>query len=350
QKDPGYKKDQVLILPLMKKDVSLWGRIDVIKQRFLQHPSVLKVATSLFPPGMQNDTDKWPILAAGMTDPVDVHFLPVDDDFLDVYEIPLVAGRNLGDSDRFDFWNEENLPALRVLLNETAARELGGVKPGTHVRFERGDGQLDIEVVGIFKDFHNQTLHHPIKPLMLQFTTHRNFVSLRIQMQNLPETLAFVDEVWKSFLPNNPVDRWFMDEMLHLLGQNEIKMRSLYAFCAALAVFVACLGLMGLVAYTAEVRTKEIGIRKVMGASEPQLVGLLVKEFLLLIGIASILAWPVAWKVMAGWLQGFAYRVDLSVWFFLSGTVLAVVIALLTVSYQALKAARVNPVVALRYE
>jgi putative ABC transport system permease protein len=163
----------------------------------------------------------------------------------------------------------------------------------------------------------------------------------------MPDVLAHIETVWKK-LPGRPFIFSFLDEDIDLLYHQELRMRTLYVFSSGLAI--ASLGLLGLVAYTAEVRTKEIGIRKVLGATEASIVSLLTKEFLLLVGLASLLAWPIAYYTMGEWLQNFAYRIDLSPAYFIASTGVALVITLITIAYQALKAARANPIEALRYE
>jgi putative ABC transport system permease protein len=165
----------------------------------------------------------------------------------------------------------------------------------------------------------------------------------------MPDVLAHIETVWKK-LSGQPFTFTFLDEDIDLLYRQELRMRTLYVFSSGLAIAIASLGLLGLIAYTAEVRTKEIGVRKVLGATEISIVSLLTKEFLVLVGLASLLAWPIAYYTMSGWLDNFAYRIELSPLYFIASTGVALVITLITIAYQALKAARANPIEALRYE
>ncbi len=237
--------------------------------------------------------------------------------------------------------------ALKVLLNETAIRQLN-VQVGDHIKFSGASR----EVIGIFKDFHNRSLHETIRPLMLLCSRIdlQVFMTLRINTHNLPDVMAHLEAVWTNFYPGRPSEFVFVNESFDQQYQAEIRLQKLYAVCSGLAIAIACLGLLGLIAYTAEVRTKEIGIRKVLGATEVSIVSLLTKEFLLLVGVTSVLAYPVAYYTMGGWLENFAYRIELSPVYFVASTGVALVITLITIAYQALKAARANPVEALRYE
>ena len=168
--------------------------------------------------------------------------------------------------------------------------------------------------------------------------------------ENIPETIAFMEKTWKQFVPEKPFEFTFVDENLNQLYREEMRAGQLVETFAGLAILVACLGLFGLAAFTAEQRTKEIGVRKVLGASVRSIVLLLSTEFARLVLIANLIAWPVAYFLMGGWLQNFAYRVDLSWWVFALSGMIALLIALGTVSYQALRAAVANPIDALRYE
>lgn len=235
--------------------------------------------------------------------------------------------------------------SYKVLLNEKAAKQLK-VQPGELIDI-RGNA---LEVVGIVKDFHNHSFHEATEPLiMLCAITDQVYFFVRMDTRNMPEVLAHIETVWRK-LSGKSFSFTFLDEDIDRLYHQELRMRTLYVFSSSLAIAIASLGLLGLIAYTAEVRTKEIGVRKVLGATEVNIVSLLTKEFLLLVGLASLLAWPVAYYTMSGWLENFAYRIDLSPVYFIANTVVALVITLVTIAYQALKAARANPIEALRYE
>lgn len=208
-------------------------------------------------------------------------------------------------------------------------------------------------VVGVVKDFHFTSLRSAIRPMNFFLDTSINkYVSIKLKGEDLPGTLGFVEATWKRLDSELPFDSFFLDTVFDRLYRSEERQRLLFGVLSALAVFIACLGLFGLAAYAAEQRTKEIGIRKVLGASTPEIVRLLSREFTRWVLAANLLAWPVAYVAIHHWLSGFAYRIELASqlgWFFLAG-VLSVVIAWLTVGFQAVKAALADPVRSLRYE
>ena len=273
---------------------------------------------------------------------MNVHFLSVDHKFTEVYNIPILEGRPLALTDK---------DQLNLLLNETAAQALGGAKPGTVLSFGSfGSKDFTFTVVGIFKDFHNSSLHNPVRPLMLIYRPWYDYVTVKVRMDNLPKTLDFLASVWKDFVPAHAFKFLFVDDFLNNFYRGEMRTQKAFTYLSGLAIFVACLGLLGLIAYTTEVRTKEIGVRKVLGASSGDILGLLLKEFAVLIVIASLLAWPAAYLFTRSYLDRFAYRIDLDPGVFLAGSLLVLVIAFCTISFQAIRAARANPVDALRYE
>ena len=343
--DIGFEREARIIMPLMKQDRSLRWQAEKVKQQVLTHAGILGATTSLFPPGEENNIDMRQISVPGLAEPLDVHIIFVDEDFVDVYGIQILEGRSLLTSDK-PVLSENQWTNNNILFNESAAKLMGDIQAGDSVFLEG----FPAKVVGIFKDFHNRSLHHEIRPLMLIPFSTPDYITVKFNAKNLPAVMAHLESVWKTFLPDRPFEYQFLDDYLDTFYQTDLKLRQLYAACTGLAIVIACLGLLGLIAYTAEVRTKEIGVRKVLGATEMNLVGLLTREFLVLVGVASLLAWPVAWWIMRGWLANFAYRIDLSPVYFIASTLVALVITLVTIGYQALKAARTNPVDALRNE
>jgi putative ABC transport system permease protein len=207
------------------------------------------------------------------------------------------------------------------------------------------------KVVGVMKDFHFATLHHPIEPLIFFMSADPlGWASIRIRTADLPGTLASIREVFKRFVPDYPFSYTFLDARIDRLYRTERQIQQLFGICTTLAIFIACLGLFGLASFTAEQRTKEIGIRKALGASTASIVLLLSKEFSKWVAIANVIAWPAAYWIMNQWLQNFAYRIEIQPWVFVATAFSTFAIALLTVSWQAIKAALTNPVEALRYE
>ena len=339
----GFEKEQVVVLPLFNTDRSLNARYQTVKQAFLEHPNVLKASAS-------NSTMAWwggafqtvyPEGAVG--NEWQMRILGVDEDFLNTYEIELVAGRN--------FSSEITTDATEAyILNETAVKQLGWDDP-IGKSFEWAYWKRKGIVVGVVKDFHNRSLKEPILPFaMCMWQDKYNLLSLKIRSDNMLETMAFLEKTWQQFIPDRPFAATFMDEYLSRIYQSEKVFKDIFQIFAALAIFVACLGLLGLMSFTVTQRTREIGVRKVLGASVGGIIALLTGEFVRLILLANLIAWPVAYYVMDQWLATFAYRIDLGVGVFLLGGVLTWGIAFLAICIQTWRAARANPVDALRYE
>jgi len=254
----------------------------------------------------------------------------------------LIAGRTFQQ-------NEMGVPN-RVIINETAVKLLGWEDPiGKQIVV--GKQRTLVTIVGVVKDFHSQSLHSKIKPLVITNNTKLfKVLALKINGQNVPETLEFLEDTWKRFLPDRPFEFWFIDESIQKLYEKEQRLGQLVSICAALAICVACLGLFGLAAFTAEQRTKEIGVRKVLGASISSIMLLLSKEFIRLVLIAAFIAYPVAYFTLGDWLESFPYRVELSWWIFAFSGIVTLFVALITVSHHAIRVALTNPVDALRDE
>jgi putative ABC transport system permease protein len=205
-------------------------------------------------------------------------------------------------------------------------------------------------VIGVVKDFNFQSLHQEIQPLIILPESRGGMMAVRIKPENIAATISSIETVWNKFQAGQPFVYSFLDEQFDSLYRAEQRVSKIVSVFAALAICVACLGLLGLAAYTAEQRTKEIGIRKVLGASVGGIVMLLSKEFLKWVLISNLIAWPLAYYFMNSWLQNFAYRIDMDIIVFLVAGIAAIFIALFTVSLQAVKAATSNPVEALKYE
>jgi putative ABC transport system permease protein len=265
----------------------------------------------------------------------------VDYDFIDLFQIKLKEGRNFSP----DFPTDS---ADSYILNESAVKALGW-QSAAGKQFRGG------KVIGVVKDFHFQPLGLPIKPLFLGMRKGREafnteHIAIKIKTGELENTLAAVQRTVKKFLPHIPFEAHFMDEAYEQLYKSEKRLGQAFNIFTLLAVFIACMGLLGLVSHNVLQRTKEIGIRKVLGASVSQLIILISRDFLKLIGTALIVAMPVAWYAMNQWLQNFAYRIDISWWIFALSGSLSVGVALLTVSFQSIKAALADPVKSLRSE
>lgn len=208
----------------------------------------------------------------------------------------------------------------------------------------------DFTIIGVVKDFHYESLRNTIGPLALFINRSPGLISFRLKTENLSEIIRVIEEKWSVFASGQPFEYSFLDDRFDEMYRAELRIGTIFAIFSVIAIFVGCLGLFGLAAFTAEQRTKEIGIRKVLGASISGIVILMSKEFVMWVVVANAIAWPIAWYTMDNWLQGFAYRTNLSIWTFAYSAILALLIALLTVSYQGIRAAMANPVEALKYE
>ncbi|MCK4645109.1 MAG: ABC transporter permease [Candidatus Aminicenantes bacterium] len=266
----------------------------------------------------------------------------VDFDYIDTIRIELTEGRSFSEE-----YTTDKTEAF--IVNEEVAKLMGKVSVvGEPFSFVGRKGKI----IGVMKNFHYHSVRNKIEPLAIYIVPpeRQNYTFVRIQPENITASLDFIEKTWQSIIPDYPFEYRFLIEDFEWYYRSEERMGGLLKYFAILAVFIACLGLFGLASFTAEQRTKEVGIRKVLGASTRQITLLLCKEFFVLVLLSNIISWPVAYFIMKNWLQGFAYRSNLGVATFVLAIGLALIIALLTVSFQAVKAAVVNPVNALKYE
>jgi putative ABC transport system permease protein len=268
----------------------------------------------------------------------------VDEHYVPTLGMKIVQGRNFS----IDFPTD----STGILLNESAVQLLGWKDPINHLFYRPGDSMKSVayHVVGVIKDFNFSSMHDKVGPLVMNMGDNRGSLAVRLRGGNIFATQAQIESKWKSMANGVPFSYTFMDDDFNRLYESEKQTGQLFISFAVFAILIACLGLLGLVTYAAEQRTKEIGIRKVLGASVSGIVGLLSKDFALLIGIAAIIAFPLAWWAMYKWLQTFAYRTGIAWWIFLIAGFAALAIALLTVSIQTIRAAVANPVKSLRSE
>ena len=269
----------------------------------------------------------------------------IDEDYLPTLGIGLALGRNFSKAFPSD--------SAAVLINQAAARQFGWKNPIGHRLSTVGDGSprdhRTYTIVGVVKDFHFESMHQRIAPMVLFYGQDNYQMALRVQTDNIPALLKTIEQRWKA-QTDSPFAYSFLNERFNAIYQSEQRVAQLFSIFAGLAVVIACLGLFGLAAFTTQQRTKEIGVRKVLGASVASIVALLSKDFLKLVLVAIVIASPLAWWAMHRWLQDFAYKIDIAWWVFALAGLLAVGIALLTVSFQSIKAALMNPVKSLRSE
>ncbi len=337
----GYQKEQMLLLPDVGDSTTSY---ETLRQQLVQTGIVRDMGrSSRIPSGRLLDSYNARTMAGDSMAPVNINLraLRVDYDFIPTYQISMAAGRNFSPAYPTD--------TAMVVLNETAVRLLGWTPEqaiGKPFQYGPARGQI----IGVTKDFHFESLHQQMAALAMVLTPRQlNWLSIPLK-GDIPAGVKRVESVWKQFFPEQPFNYQFLDERFDRLYAREQTQQTLFSIFAGIAILISCLGLFGLSMFMAEVRTKEIGIRKVLGASEMSLVTLFSKDFVALVFVALVIASPVAWFAMNRWLQDFAYRTDIHWWVFLLAGGLTMLIALLTVSFQSVKAALMNPVKSLRSE
>ena len=266
-----------------------------------------------------------------------------DDQYLPTYELPLAAGRNLAASDTI----------REFLVNETLLRNLGITNPqdALNKEIDLWNGSYKGPIVGVLKDFHDRSFRAPVAPVLITtFKMGYSLAGIKLTTQNALSSLSRIEKIWDTVFPEFVFEYQFLDAKVDSFYKEGKQLSQLYKIFAAIAIFLSCLGLYGLASFMAVQRIKEVGIRKVLGASAGNIVYLFSKEFIILIGIAFLLHRPLPGIFMHRWLQDYVYRIDISWWIFLIGGTASVVIALVTVSLKAIKAAMANPVKSLRTE
>jgi putative ABC transport system permease protein len=274
----------------------------------------------------------------------DIKFIVADEDYLSTYGVKVLSGRNFSKSYGTD--------TSAFLINEAAVKILGLKSNEDAIGKQFIYGGRKGELVGVFNDFHFESMHQRILPLVMFIPKNANNYG-RLSMKisgNISAALAHLESTWKKFSPEIPFEYSFLDQRFEKLYESEQKQKAIFTIFACIAIFVACLGLFGLSAFTISQRVKEIGIRKVLGASMNSIVTLLSKDFLKLVVIAAVIAFPVAWYAMNTWLKDFAYRIHIQWWIFLVAGIIAAAVAFFTIGLQAVKAAAANPVKNLRTE
>ena len=348
-KNLGFDKSQVLIV---KNAEALGNRANAFKDEVLKNARVESATTTSYlplPNSYRENSILSPTRSTGGANNVFQRW-KVDADYIHTLGMTITQGR--------DFDPTRITDSSAIILNETAARELGFTDPlGQKLYISRTkdveskpEDFDELTVVGVVKDFHFASLHAPIGGLYLQFQPEKGAISFRIKGADAAPVIAALGQQWNRFNPDRPIEYSFMDETLNRMYAAEQRIGKIALIFALLSALVSCLGLFGLASYITEQRTKEIGIRKVLGASVAGITGMLTKDFLKLVVVAIVIASPIAYYFMNKWLSDFAYRIDIQWWMFAAAGIGAVVIAFLTVSFQSIKAALANPVKSLRNE
>ncbi len=340
-KDLGFDKEQVLIIPINNREIS--QQKGSFKNQVMHEPGIHEVSFTLSIPGGFYDATSIDVPALQSNIRMRVGF--IDFNIVQTMGMEIVAGRNFNGNMATD-------STQAVLLNEQAVKDIG-------MTTEEAIGQtlymtsfdtLPRKVVGIVKDFNFTSLHDQIEPLIIGYSQRPGVIALKVSSDRIPESIAAAEKAWTNLVPAFPFNYSFLDERLDQQYQSELKQGRIFAFFALIAIFIACLGILGLSAFSASVRTKEIGVRKVLGASVLGIVKLLSKDFLKLVLVACLLAIPFAWYLMSNWLEGFAYKISIEWWVFIVAGLAGLLVSLLTVSVHSVRAALANPVESLKTE
>lgn len=353
-KDLGFRKSEMIVVDINSGNTR--NNFQTIKSEFSSVPGVRSVSSTSRVPGEWKNIPEIEVVAADgdRSSPLTASFFAVDEDFLTTFEIPLVAGRNLSQDLKTD--------SLSVLFNVSAARLFGGmdavgreiVIQNTLFAGQREPLGMRVRVAGVIDDFHFRSLFEPIQPAVFGFWSNPiqaiDYFTVNVEENSLARVVEKLRPIAQRFDPEHPFEYNILEDRWSDFYVQEERVSSIFTYASGLSITIACLGLFGLAAFSTEQRTKEVGIRKVLGATPSGIVGHLSKEFILLVLVGNAIAWPLSYLAMSKWLENFSYRMDLGISIFLAAGILSVAIAFLSVAYRAVKAALSNPVDALRYE
>lgn len=345
----GFNKNQQLILPLQTGYLNTENNYTALKNELSKYPEIRSVTSGSAYPGMVNLNDML-FFSEGKSkqDNVDVHLAAVENGYIETLGLQLLNGRA--------FSKDFAADSSGIIINEAAVTQLGYTVSnalGKKIYYEFGNFKGNMQIVGVLKNFNFESLHNQIQPYGFTTTTFGNrygYVIINLATNDYAALLKKVESVWTRLNPSVPFEYSFLDQDFQRNYEKDQLTSNIVVYFTFIAIIIACLGLFGLSAFAAERRSKEIGIRKVLGASVPAIIGLLSKDFLKLVIVAFIIASPLAWWAMNKWLQGFAYQIKISWWMFAFAGIIALFIALVTVSFQAIRAAVANPVKSLKTE
>jgi len=345
-KSLGFNKDHILVTGYSG---TLTKQYESFRQELLKNPAIHSVGrSSRIPSGRLLDDQGAQVIEGGKSVPtnIELKYITTDFNFMDTYGMKLAAGRN--------FSRDYLTDTANYVINETAVQQLGWKTDQNAIGKDLTYGGTKGKVIGVVHDFHFESLHQAIIPMIFLLpppsSGYYNSISIKVNGNNVQSAINTVRDTWHQYVPNIPFDYTFLDDRFQKLYDAEQQESKLFTIFSCLAIFIACLGLFGLSAFTISQRVKEIGVRKVLGASVPQIVVELSKDFMMLVIISSMVALPASWLLMHHWLLDFASRIDLSWWVFLGAGIVAFIIAFATISLQTVKAANVNPVKSLRSE
>ena len=343
-KNLGFDREQMLVLDF-NYDNEVRESLETIKHTFLASPDVTSVSASRTVPGahfpgagtfIQTEEGKMELFEPSLYE--------VDVDFVPHFGLKMAAGRAYS----------RDFPADTIsslMINEAAVSYFGYAQPSEIIGKRFSQWGKEGQIIGVVKDFNFLSLHQKVEPLTLRLEPNSSrYLTLKVKADDIPHVLAEIRRIWKEVAPHRPFLYSFLDESFNVQYESDIRFRYLFSIFSCLAILIACLGLLGLATYSAMQRTKEIGIRKVLGAESFSIVQLLSKEFIKLVVIAIVIATPFSWYAMSKWLDGYAYKVEINVWTFVLAGIIALLIAVVTVSFHAIKASMANPVKSLRTE
>ena len=343
KKDVGFNKEQLIVI---NRAGALGTRIKSFKDAVREIPGVINISGSTAVPGRNNNNNGY--MVEGRKD--ETFLLQtnwVDYDYLETYGMTLASGRFFSE----EFTSDEKA----CLLNESAVQNFG-INDIENTRFMRpaDSGRIDyLQVIGVVKNFNFESLRNPIQPYIFCFKTDDilwGYLSVKLMAQNYAETISAIEEVWKEFTANDPLQYYFVDDDFEQMYIQEKQNAQMAVIFSVLAIFIAVLGLFGLTSFTVEQRTKEIGVRKAMGSSVSGIYLVISREVMVLVTISALIAWPIIYYIANRWLENFYYRIDPGLLTFVAGLIIALGIALLTISFRIMRAARVNPAQSLKYE
>ena len=346
-KNLGYDKEHVIVMQMRNTETQ--QKYEAIKEAIQRNPNVIDVSASTTSPLGTSDFSAHHAVGKPSDEIIMFWAQMVDENYIDTYKMEMAQGRNFSK----DFTSDKE---EAIIINEAAVKKLGWQDNPINQQIDRFTSMTERKpytVVGVVKDYHFQSLHEEIEPMMLYNTSPYgsfSLLSVRVRPENIQETIGFLETTWAQFDTQYPFEYSFVDDQYEDLYRTDVRLGNLFSYFTTLAILIGCLGLFGLTSFTTEQRTKEIGIRKVLGASIQGIIYMLVRDFTKWVFLAVVVAWPIGYLVMNNWLNNFAYRTNMGIWIFVSSALLALVISIVTVSYQSIKAALANPANSIRTE
>jgi putative ABC transport system permease protein len=342
-KDVGFNKEQMLVI---NRAHALESRVEAFKNTAKEITGVLSISSSTAVPGRTNNTNGYGI-EGRKDESILMSTSWVDYDFIDTYGMSLTEGRNFDKS----FTTDNDA----CIINESAAKNFGiTVITKTRFMLPQDSGRFRyLQVIGIVKNFNFESLRNPIQPYVFLLKGNDNlwgYITIRLSGQNYQQTISQLESRWKEFTSNDPMQYYFIDEDFEQMYKQEKQNAQLAVIFSILAIFIAALGLFGLTSFTVEQRTKEIGVRKAMGSSVAGIYYVISREIILLVSISALIAWPLIYFIANKWLENFYFRIHPGVMSFFAGLLIAFFVAIVTISYRIMKAARINPAQSLKYE